>query len=60
MINENKNVRSKFAGFDIVYPLVYGDTIIGGGSAINIKLQNKLDFSSEMELNITGGVVWTV
>ena len=60
VIKENKNVRSKFAGFDVVYPLVNGNIIIGGGSAINIKLQNKLDFSSEMELNITGGVVWTV
>jgi len=60
LIKKSKNIRSEFAGFNIKYPRSIGNINTGGGSAINIKLKNKLDFSSHMKLNITGGVVWTV
>jgi len=60
LIRTAKNVRSKFMGFDVKYPLVAGNISNSGGAVINIKLKNHLSFNGSLNLNITGGVIWTV
>jgi P2-related tail formation protein len=60
LVNSAKNVRSKLDFINLKLSQQQLNIKNGGGAVINIKLKNELNFNSELNLNLTGGIAWTI
>lgn len=60
LINSSKNVRSKLDFVNLKLSQKEMNIKNSGGAVINIKLKNELAFNSELQINLKGGIIWTI
>jgi hypothetical protein len=61
MIKENKNARSKFAGFDLKMPTITDKRFVYGAGVSDVNLVKDLTMISSLGvIKIRGAGVWTV
>jgi phage tail P2-like protein len=61
LLNSARNEQSVFDGFDIKVPDALGEYKLNGGGVMDVKLKNELNLKAvEANINITGGVMWTI